>query len=1109
MTYPRIMLNKRFNPYYLFFLSIPLVFFILRAGDSTQKNLPEIDFLYFSARATRTTGIQLFSGKEQLASWTTDSLFYKYFDYAGDLSNGKYLYLKILNLGSNDTLRILSFNLLRKNSVSTLFRFINPDEYITNARVIADDDCIALVPISPEAPVKISLQPADHWNRESPEGNFTLFLEIVFLLVFVFINIMQPPARYFIFSCVLTLLTLLLLSLCNGTDESTLTLSTSNQLGRTEVYYNHYPEFTKLKYTYLENQEQVFQTRVNLSADRFFRFDFDQFNKLEGAAITIRNGLFRKTWLLSKIPPGALCINDMAFKDGVFYAVGSDAFMSLSTQTFINGIRRLIWLRQCTYLFFALMAFVVLIALHRLLAPRLKLMFRPFYLAFLLLPLIYVFLDYTHTAEKDSERAPDYFYFSAAVSKPVTISLFADNDSITSWDIRKPGFQMRDCLCPLKDSGGITLRIDSMAANDSLALLSFHLYRGHTLYSLSDRVSPYLTAENASPHLNGGIYILVANSSYAPVKLHLAGSAAWEKTSLNAHPPARVKWLIFSFILAFIFLLITTPSLKAFLTALSISLGVLLLFYWLTPDIFGKIVIETSTPQRYAEIFNSPDAIFKKDNSTFIKGNPYLKNAEIAFNKKPFIRCDLDDSLKLVTEYNLAIKNGLFRKTWNLAQTPPEYLVANDLFIYNGLCYITGNDPFFGLGSVFFVKQAHLLADWRLHAYIFIALFVFVCLISGARIIERFKLHQSILVLLFAVMAFSQLLFWPFHSDRLKLPSENRNASPLPAFNIDSSTAYSKALNNYLNDQVPGRSRLISVNNYIYYSLFRQLLNNPFVYFGKDGWMFYIGEGYRDFFENKTPLTDTELHEIVSLFEIIRDAVEARGAKLYIVIPRLPHYVYEDKLGKRLFQHRKPSKYEQFTAYAKEHATLPLIDVNPVIREARRKTGLDMYYKTDSHWNYVGAYLAYNKLMQTIHRDFPETGAPIPFNEIQWDYTRDSIADLADMSGMQGYILKGGYVPRHPLLRANTDTLPPPAFYPFKHALTLNPKKEGPNMLLFHDSYARLWYPYLGCHFRHSTFLWTFIYDNSYLDQFKPDVVIWEMSERSLQHFIYENRGLK
>lgn len=1106
MMKSKVLLNKRLNPYYLLFLSIPLVFFVLRAYDKTPKTLPEIDFLYFSAQATRPADIQLFSGNEQLAIWTADTVCYKYFDYSGDLSNSKNLYLKVFNLNKTDTLRILSFTILRQNNIATLHRFINPDEYVSNATIVQDGNSMALVCNRAGTPVTISLQPADHWEQETPEGNFTLILEIVFLLVFVFLNIMQPAVRYFILSCVLTLLAMLLLSLSEGSGKSTLTLRTSNPLGRTEVFYNHYPQFTKLKSDYLISPEKIFETEIDLTSDRFFRFDFDQFNKLEGATVTLVNGLFRKEWSIGDIPPGALCINDMAFNNGIYYAVGSDASMSLSTSTYLNGICRLIRLRQCTYLFLTLIVFIFLIGLHKVFAPRLKLKFRPLYLTFLSLPLLYFVLEHYHNPEQAQEKTPDYFYFSMAVSKPVTISLFTDNDSITSWDIQKPCFQMKDCLCSLNDSGGITLRIDSMSANDSVALLSFHLYRGSTLYTLSNRLSPYLTAENAFPHFNRDVFTLVAANSSSPVKLHLAGSSAWEKVRLDETPHARVKWLIFSFVLAFVILLLIAPTNKTFIAAMLITLMALFLFGWLNKDIYGKIAIETSTPQRCAEIFNGLSAVFKKDDATFFKGNPTLKQAEITFNNRPFIRCDLDDSLKLVTEYNLILKNGLFRKTWNLTQIPHEHLVLNDMFISNGLCYITGNDPFFGLSSVYFVKQALTLADWRSQAYIFITLFVFICLLLLNRFVNTYSFQQSFLVALFIVLLFSQLLYLPFRSDRLKLPSENRNASTLPDFRTDSSALFNRALNNYLNDQVAGRSQLISINNFMYYSLFRQLLNNPFVYFGTDGWMFYIGEGYRDFFENKTPLAETELHDIKTIFETIRDTVEAQGAKFYVIIPRLPHYVYEDKLGGRLFQHRKPSKFEQFTAFMKRSSDLNIIDVNTVIKEARKKTGLDMYYKTDSHWNYIGAYLAYNKLMQSISTDFSTCGKPIPFSEIKWIYTEDTLADLADMSGMQGYVTKSGYVPQHPALRANSDTLPPPAFYPFRHSFTVNNKKEGPDMLIFHDSYTRLFYPYLGYHFHKSTFLWTFIFDNSYITQFKPDIVIWEMSERSLQHFIYENK---
>ena len=57
-------------------------------------------------------------------------------------------------------------------------------------------------------------------------------------------------------------------------------------------------------------------------------------------------------------------------------------------------------------------------------------------------------------------------------------------------------------------------------------------------------------------------------------------------------------------------------------------------------------------------------------------------------------------------------------------------------------------------------------------------------------------------------------------------------------------------------------------------------------------------------------------------------------------------------------------------------------------------------------------------------------------------------------------------------------------------------------MLMFRDSYARHLYPYLAHHFNRSAYLWTTTFDRDLVEQEKPDMVIWELSERFIPTYV-------
>ncbi len=64
-----------------------------------------------------------------------------------------------------------------------------------------------------------------------------------------------------------------------------------------------------------------------------------------------------------------------------------------------------------------------------------------------------------------------------------------------------------------------------------------------------------------------------------------------------------------------------------------------------------------------------------------------------------------------------------------------------------------------------------------------------------------------------------------------------------------------------------------------------------------------------------------------------------------------------------------------------------------------------------------------------------------------------------------------------------------------KPCYTFNEHASG-KALLFRDSFARAWYPFLGQHFREVIYIWHPEWDRPLIEREKPDVVIDEMLER-------------
>jgi len=296
----------------------------------------------------------------------------------------------------------------------------------------------------------------------------------------------------------------------------------------------------------------------------------------------------------------------------------------------------------------------------------------------------------------------------------------------------------------------------------------------------------------------------------------------------------------------------------------------------------------------------------------------------------------------------------------------------------------------------------------------------------------------------------------------------------------------------------------------VYYSVFGELLNNPDVYFGKDGWMFYVGANGRETYENREPVTMDEMIKIRQLFEERRDWLKEHGIKLYITFPRISQFIYEDELGPRMYRYNKTSKLDQVLNYLKKNSDLNIIDLEKPLLEAKKSAITELYYKTGTHWNYYGAYFAYKAIIERIGRDFPEVGNPTSLKDILWVHSKEARKDidLIDMTALVGY-LKGHEVKPKSAYVYSGDTIQhhftngKPGFPTF---FIVNKKKKGPDMVMFHDSYAKFFYPYFCRHFNQSSFFWTNTFNKELVEETKPDIVIWEMSDRFIPfYFIYKN----
>jgi len=733
---------------------------------------------------------------------------------------------------------------------------------------------------------------------------------------------------------------------------------------------------------------------------------------------------------------------------------------------------------------------------------------RPAYFLFLTIPLLYYFLGNIKAIEagKNQTERNDIFYFSIKTSGPASVELINGNKRLATWKVDSAAYRYLPFCGHLNDAAGLAILVNNLSPNDTISLLSINLFRDNRVVSLFKNKGAGCIVSNALFIKGNGLLDLAVNKAQTPVSIILQPFKQWQSSN-----PAKALKIIIVLVFAIVFFLIfiIQPQVKYFIPSSSTALILMVVMFWLGRDIPSQAEMMTRVPVKSADIFYNNSANFSGFQRVAMNDSNSDFKADIDLSENNFLRCDVDPDTKVLQDFHVITRMGILKNNWDFSKLPLDKMVINDMTYQKGTFIIRGNDPYFCLTSEYFLGPLQWILLLRKNLFLFITLFIFLLFLVVHRWAAKQKPSASILAGIFLAIIFSSLLIGTFNSDRLVMVTEKRNAASFPSFNASLEHIVSK-MDDYLKDQLPGRNPIITLNNLARYTVFGRF-DNPFVHFGKDGWMFYIGDKAKEMYENRHPLTTVELEEMKNVMVSRCNWLKERGIKFYIIFPRSSNFVYEEKIGEGLVRYNKKSKLEQLLEYLHQHSDLNIIDSYTPIAEAKKKYHYDLYYNCDTHWNYVGAYFAYSAIVNAVRKDFPGMRAPGPFYKIGWLEVDNGEADLAKMVSLSGYVKRHDYMPYGPNIFNATDTLYPvyPEYTsPFPGFFVKNDSVKSPSMMMFHDSYACYLMAYLGYNFSRCSYLWSPIFIPTIVEKEKPDVVIWEMSDRFIYDILAENPPL-
>jgi hypothetical protein len=254
-------------------------------------------------------------------------------------------------------------------------------------------------------------------------------------------------------------------------------------------------------------------------------------------------------------------------------------------------------------------------------------------------------------------------------------------------------------------------------------------------------------------------------------------------------------------------------------------------------------------------------------------------------------------------------------------------------------------------------------------------------------------------------------------------------------------------------------------------------------------------------FQGKTFLTEKQLHGLTNGLNKAKQYLGEKGIPFIVMFCADKETIYPEFYPKSIMRGLEPDHLDRITSYVSDNTNVDIFNIKESL--IARKNDYMLYNKNIgdlTHYNEIGAFFAYQELMKHINTYMPQIKA-LTLNDINIIYTDESV-----------YQNNPDIYLKHNLTHKKIEE-------DFFNTVPLNHPSHGvafenddttlPTILFMRDSYMghtnfdNYLCKYIPEHFSKTILIhWANIANlKSYVEYFKPDIVVFESAERELGRF--------
>ena len=313
---------------------------------------------------------------------------------------------------------------------------------------------------------------------------------------------------------------------------------------------------------------------------------------------------------------------------------------------------------------------------------------------------------------------------------------------------------------------------------------------------------------------------------------------------------------------------------------------------------------------------------------------------------------------------------------------------------------------------------------------------------------------------------------------------------------------FAEEFESWFEDHLPFRNQLLTLYNGFEYSVLKTSTSENVVV-GKEGWLFYkgsqvAGEDPIGDYMGTNLLTEEELSVIAANFTQMRDDLAQMGCEFYLYIAPNKERVYSEYMPDMYGDPSEYSKIDQLVDYLAANTDLVVVSsYDDIMAFKEENPDTQLYYKYDTHWNALGAYVGAEELVKTMGFGFTELEECTLTTIDYADYDLARLLHLQNVldSSRDPYYLLNDYT-MHVMRLALEDDGSVIRYN------TTDGTAPGRKLFIIGDSFSAVLMPYVGCHFLDSYMTYYYNYTYETLLEEEPSVVLYEVVERYIGNMV-------